>query len=179
MQRFHLLTLLPLVLLGAAPLTFGTPAPAGTQCKPGETVVYSCKFGKSVGSACMSATSLSYRFGPAGHPTIEIRSNADWSNVHLGGHYSNALAQDYVRFTSNGYAYVIHDSEAGSLSDVPGKRFSGIAVVHGKSDVANLECHGRPVRLESWSSRVFDRATAATHGRADLHDEDPRFDIYF
>ncbi len=180
-RGYPLLALLPLTLIGAAaaPPPGAVPARAGTQCLAGETVIYSCRFGKSVGSACMSAKSISYRFGPLGHPAIDIRSNAEWSNVHIGGDRGGALSQDSLRFTSNGYDYVIYDQEAGQYSDVPGKRFSGIHIAHGTSDVAQLECHGGAVRRPAWSTDVADRAAALTNGRADLTDADPRFDLFF
>ncbi|RYY28259.1 MAG: hypothetical protein EOP62_03405 [Sphingomonadales bacterium] len=179
-RRHPVLALLPLTLLGASPVPATAPAiPAGTQCKAGETVVYSCRFGKSVGSACMSAKSISYRFGPVGRPAIDIKSDADWSNIHIGGARGGALYQDSLRFTANGYDYVIFDQEAGQYSDVPGKRFSGILVAHGNSDVTQLECKGRAVRMEAWSVTVPERASAITDDRAKLTDEDPRFDRFF
>lgn len=183
--RYRIAALVAFALAGGAAIPVPAPAaslpftPAATQCKAGETVVYSCRFGKSVGSACMSAKAIHYRFGPLGRPTIDIGSNAGWSNIHTGGQYSHALAQDHVRFSASGYDYVIFTQEAGSLSDVPGKRFSGIYVMQGARDVARLECRGRPVGHDGWQSEVDDRAFAVTGRRAGLAEDDPRFDMYF
>jgi hypothetical protein len=179
-RRYRLLALLPLTLIGAAPAAAPLlPIPAGTQCLAGERVLYSCRFGKAVGSVCMSAKTVSYRFGPPGHPAIDIRNTADWSNIHVGSAYGGMISQQTVRFTSKGYDYIVYDSEGGQYSDIPGKRFSGIAVMHGKADVANLECHGGAIGREDWPGEVADRANAVLGKYGSVAEDDPRLDDYF
>jgi hypothetical protein len=128
----------------------------GTQCRAGETVLYSCRFGRAVGSACLGAPGIHYRFGPPGRPAIDIANDAQWSNVHIGfviggggGH------QTHIRFTAGRHHYIVFEGQAGQLTDIPGRRWSGIAVLagdDGRNIVATHECRSRPILAADWHS---------------------------
>jgi len=144
-MRTLLLTGLALTLAApaAVPVTAApSPTPA-SQCRAGETVVYTCGFGKSVGSVCSGGGKLHYRYGPAGKPDIAIASAPDWSNVRrkvvVGG---GGGSQPYLRFTRADYSYVVFWGTAGNLTERPGKLWSGIHVRRGDKDLATLSCRG-------------------------------------
>lgn len=138
-------------LLGAAgssarPLRAGRPAPAvaASHCAGGEQVVYSCHFGRRIGSVCLGGKVLHYRFGPPGHPTIDVASDPAWNNVRRSANRSRGgLNQDSLRFTNGLTHYVVHAGETGSLNENPGKPISGLVVLQGAAgerEVANLSC---------------------------------------
>lgn len=131
----------------ARPAQSGRAAPpAGSHCAAAERVVYSCAFGRKLGSVCLGGGALHYRFGPPGHPAIDVASDAKWSNVHLGANRSRGgLNQDSIRFTNGQTHYVVHAGETGSLNENPGKRISGLVVLQGAAgerEVASLTCRG-------------------------------------
>lgn len=117
---------------------------AASHCAGGERIVYSCHFGRRIGSVCLSGKVLHYRFGPPGHPAIDVASDAAWSNIHRGANRSQGgLNQNSIRFTNGQTHYVVHAGETGSLNENPGKRISGLVVLQGASgerEVANLSC---------------------------------------
>ena len=120
---------------------------APSHCAAGERVVYSCRFGAKLGSVCLGRSSLHYRFGPAGHPAMDLASTPDWGNIHLGGNRSQGgLNQDTIRFTLGTTHYVVHQDETGSLNENPGRASSGIEVLQGVSgerQLASLSCKAR------------------------------------
>lgn len=122
----------------------GPARPASTgHCRDGEAVVYSCRFGAKTGSVCLGTKSIHYRFGPPGRPEIDLASLPDWSNVHTLELYSQALAQKHVRISRGPISYVVYFGEAGQLSEVPGKRISGITVMRGTDRIlGELACPG-------------------------------------
>jgi hypothetical protein len=121
--------------------------PPASLCESGERVVYTCRFGKKLGSVCLGRNSLHYRFGPQGKPELHVASAPDWSNIHTGGNRSQAgLNQDYIRFTNGLTHYVVHVDETGSLNETPGRHSSGIEVLQGPSgerSLASLPCKSR------------------------------------
>lgn len=124
----------------AAPVTAAPGAPA-SQCRAGEAVVYTCTFGKSLGSVCSGGGKLHYRYGAPGKPDIAISSAPDWSNVSrkvvVGG---GGGSQPYLRFTRADYSYVVFWGTAGNLTVRPGRLWSGIHVRRGDKDLATLSC---------------------------------------
>ena len=130
----------------ARPARLAHPARA-SLCSGGEHVVYSCRFGTKLGSVCLGKTSLHYRFGPPGHPSINLASAPDWSNIHTGGNRSQGgLNQDSIRFTNGTTHYVVHSDETGALNENPGRSSSGIEVLQGASgerQLASLSCKAR------------------------------------
>ncbi|OYU33126.1 hypothetical protein [Novosphingobium sp. PASSN1] len=145
---------------------------AASHCAGGERVVYSCQFGRRIGSVCLGGKALHYRFGPPGHPAIDVASDAAWSNIHRGGNRSQGgLNQATIRFTNGTTHYVVHAGETGSLNENPGKRISGLVVLQGASgerEVANLSCraasgfNGQALdALDKAAPRGWDGAEAA------------------
>jgi hypothetical protein len=134
-----LLTCASTVLPAATPNTA-----AGSQCRPGERVVYECRVGEKLASVCLGANSIHYRFGSAAGPELDVSSAADWANIHIGGNRSQGgLNQDHIRFSSRDTHYVIHAGETGSLNENPGRRISGVAILKGSSaddEVASMDC---------------------------------------
>ena len=129
-------------------------------CTGGEQIVYSCQFGTRLGSVCLGRTSIHYRFskpgrfGKPGRLGLNLASTRDWSNVHVGANRSQGgLNQDSIRFTRAATHYVVHAGETGSLNESPGRRMSGIVVLEGGREVANLACKARnPFRAEALSA---------------------------
>lgn len=118
---------------------------AASLCAKGERVVYSCQFGRQLGSVCLGRSSVHYRFGwPGGGRGIDLASTPDWSNVHTGRNRSQGgLNQDSIRFTRGTTHYVVHAGETGSLNENPGRQFSGIVVLEGaggEKELASLAC---------------------------------------
>lgn len=159
------------------------PAPrAANMCKGGETVLYTCQFGRSVGSVCGGEDEVHYRFGLPGSPAVDVGNAEDWHNIHLGtvtgqgGGY-----QDHVRFTTGLIHYTVFAGQNGSLADQPGHAYSGIAVSQGKrgeTQLAALECKGGATIAADWTGKV--RAKVPTQYGEQLDEEaDGPFDAWF
>ena len=144
----------------------GTPAPgrAGTQCRPAETVLYSCRFGRAVGSVCAADGRIHYRYGPRGRPEIEVASEDDWRNIHVGyvvgqggGH------QSHVRFSTGDRHYIVYEGKNGAFADSPGLRHSGIYVGAGPDGRRQLAYHycRRPAAESSWPQALEEHAPPA------------------
>lgn len=109
---------------------------------------------------------------------MDVANSGSWDNVHTGtivgqggGH------QTHVRLTAGAYDYVLFEGQAGRLSDVAGRVYSGIAVLRDGKDVATLYCPGRAVRPWDWTQRMLSRVPAAARERV-VRDEE-RFDEWF
>ena len=153
-------------LTGSVLAAPGRGAPnAGSHCRNGEAVVYSCRFGAKTGSVCLGANSIHYRFGPLGRPEIDLASAPDWSNVHPLELYSQSLAQKHVRMNRGPISYVVYFGEAGRLSDVPGRRISGITVMRGTDRIlGELACPGAGRFSPDAYARIGDAAPAGWEG---------------
>jgi hypothetical protein len=120
----------------------GSEAPV---CRRGERVIYACDFGDRQVAVCAAEDRLSYRFGDARRTDLEIDSRPGHVRAHVGGVTGGGGGrQDYIRFSNNGYQYIVHSMIAGSLTDIPDKRISGVTVVHGETGhsliVRTLDC---------------------------------------
>ena len=144
-----------------------------THCHADERPIYSCRFGARIGSLCLGENTLSYRYGPLRRPEIDLRSGPDWSNVRFGQRHSQAFSQIHVRLARGPYSYVVHFGEAGRLSEVPGKRISGIAVLKDKQTIADLACRGSALVDPAPLLRIHEAAPIGWEG------EDEAFDYYF
>lgn len=114
-------------------------------CRRGERVIYACDFGPRRVAVCATEDRLSYRFGDARRTDLEIDSGPGRVRAHVGGATGGGGGrQEHIRFSNNGYQYVVHSMVAGSLTDVPGKRISGVTVVRGETGaspiVRSLDC---------------------------------------
>ncbi|WP_423604081.1 hypothetical protein [Sphingomonas sp. MS122] len=178
-MRTFLLAGLSLVLAApaAAPLTAAPAAPA-SQCRAGEKTVYSCRFGKALGSVCAGRGTVSYRFGPAGRPQIDIASDRDWGNVRRGGVVGGGGgSQEYLRFTRGDHHYLVFWGVAGQYTDIPGKHWSGIHVSRSGKDLATLSCKSNAWPAEDW--RQLLRASLPRHLEEVPEDTDPQFQAWY
>lgn len=165
-----------------APVAAG-PAPAPVSlCARGETVAYSCNFGRSIGSVCAGQGRVHYRFGLPGSPAMDLANADDWSNVHVGSVVGQGGGlQEHVRFSAGQIHYTVFAGVEGSLADHPGRTYSGIAVSQGKSgehSLATLTCKGGAVIAGDWVGMV--RAAAPAPVQESLEEErDGPFDAWF
>ncbi len=163
------------MVLAAAPASSGPLAPAaaapagrqvaGTQCRADETVLYSCRFGRNVGSVCAARGRLHYRYGPPAQPEIELASTDDWRNVHAGGVVGQGGGhQSHVRFSVGQFHYIVFEGVNGSLAETPGQRHSGIYVgagPDGREQLAYHQCRRRPVLAGGWPETLEAHAPPA------------------
>ena len=172
-----LLLTAPLVPPGHAEPAPITPA---SQCRTGEQVIYSCRFGATarptLGSLCGAGGAIHYRFGPAGKPAIDLASKPDWSNIHTGRVRGQGAGgyQEHVRFTHGVTDYIVFRGQDGELASHPGRTYSGIAVQG--AGAATLTCRGGARIAGSMIEQV-----AALAPPAALLDETPGgpFDAWF
>jgi hypothetical protein len=163
---------------GAGSSSAQPPRRAVSHCTAGETALYSCRFGRKHGSVCVAPGRVAYRFGPLGKPEIEIASAPDWSNVRIGGVVGGGGGyQKHLRFTADGYDYVVYDGIAGRYTEAPGKRWHGIIVQQGDSELANLACRRATVLSERGVDEASDWAPEAV--KETLADDDGRFEAWF
>lgn len=170
--RALLLAGLSLVLAApaVAPLTAApSPTPA-SQCRAGEKIVYTCGFGKSVGSICSNSGKLHYRYGPLSKPAIDIASDPKWSNVRRGFIVGGGGgSQRHLRFTRGVHSYVVFWGVGGQYTQVPGKIWSGIHVSEGKTDLATLRCKRAASPSDDWEDLAYDAP----------EEDDPQFEMWF
>lgn len=126
----------------------GAEAPA---CRRAERVIYACDFGDRRVAVCATDNRLSYRFGNARRTDLEIDSRPGHVRAYTGGVVGGGGRQEHIRFSNNGYQYIVHSMIAGSLTDVPNKRISGVTVVRGETGaspiVRSLDCpHAGPAQ---------------------------------
>lgn len=112
------------------------------HCRAGETVVYSCRFGRATGSVCVVPGRISYRFGPLGEaPELDITSTPGWDNVHIGKITGGGGGfQNHLRFSARGHDYIVFEAVNGSLTISPGHRRSGISVWRGETEFPPRAC---------------------------------------
>lgn len=162
--------LFALVAPAAAPVTAAPPPAPASQCRAGEKIVYTCGFGKSVGSICANGGRLHYRYGPAGRPAIDIASTRDWSNVRRGFIVGGGGgSQRHLRFTRGDHSYVVFWGVAGQYTQSPGSTWSGIHVTEGKTDLATLRCKRAAWPSDDWEDLASDAP----------EEEDPQFEAWF
>jgi len=185
MNRAAASSLFLAVLAGsAAPAPLGAvPAPApASMCQAGEQVAYSCRFGKSVGSVCVGRGAVHYRFGLPGSPAMDVANAEDWHNVHLGSVRGQGDGwQEHVRFSAGQIHYTVFSGQDGSLSDHPGRTYSGIAVSQGKlgeHSLATLDCKGGAVMAEDWTGLIAAAAPEQLSGNLQEETDGP-FDAWF
>lgn len=139
-----------LALLGAAAAT-GPSAEAaadartrvaGTHCRSGERVAYSCAFGKKVVSVCItSGRQAAYRYGPLGKPEIGVISTGRDGKAHRNEvMLSGGGNQQHLRFSNGGVEYLVYSGITGPGFDPPNVRSSGLAVLRGAEEISNRMC---------------------------------------
>jgi hypothetical protein len=114
---------------------------AGTHCAEGEAVVFSCAIEGKTASVCVGPTTVNYRYGPLGAPELQIASTGVDGRTHVSDLFgAGGGRQSAVRFSSDGYNYIVRAMVAGQLTDVPGEAFAGITVLRGDTTVSSSEC---------------------------------------
>lgn len=162
--------LLALVAPAPAPVIPAPPPVPASQCRAGEKIVYTCSFGKSVGSICANGGKLHYRYGPAGRPQIDIASAADWGNVRRGFIVGGGGgSQQHLRFTRSGHSYVVFWGVAGQYTQSPGTTWSGIHVSEGTTDLATMRCKRAAWPSDDWEDLARDAP----------EEDDPQFEAWF
>lgn len=130
----------------ALSLALATASTGGsTFCKPSETPVFSCELGRKQVSVCARDRLLTYRYGmPGKAPEMQISSDGKDGRVHsdavVGG---GGGQQTSLRFTNGNTHYIIFSGYAGSLTDRPGKQWSGLDVLDGTASTSNRQCSGK------------------------------------
>ena len=114
-------------------------------CRRGERRIYACSFGDRQVAVCATDRRLSYRFGTSRRTDLEIDSRPGHVRAYVGGVVGGGGgSQSHIRFTNNGYQYVVHSMEQGRMMDHPGRRSSGVTVMHGETEAApvvrSLDC---------------------------------------
>ena len=157
------------------------PPPVISHCLRGETILYSGRFTRAVGSVCLAGDRVHYRYGPAGHPEIDVVSSEDWSNVHYGwirgggGGY-----QHHVRFTVGTQNYVIFEGAYGNLTAFPGRRFSGLYVGPNNREGTAIDPRGRPFVATLWIDTLLRHAPRSRiEGEPMLEVQDGPWDGWF
>ncbi|HKX88091.1 MAG TPA: hypothetical protein VJM13_02690 [Sphingopyxis sp.] len=178
--RFAAVAIAAGLVAGSSPVAMTAPAAAGL-CRAGETPVYSCRFGRKIGSVCGGAKSVTYRFGSAAKTEMEIASKPNWSNVRLGfvtgqqgGH------QSHIRFTRGDTHYIVFEGANGQAAINPGHSYSGIAIVAGADggkELGRLDC-GNGQDASAMAEAVRNRAPAMLRERLDETTDGP-FDGWF
>lgn len=152
--------------------------PVSTHCKTGERPLYSCRFGSSVGSVCGAPGAVHYRYGPPGHPTLDIANDARWSNIREGGVVGGGGGrQIHLRFANGAYSYVVFWGYAGSLTEEPGKQWSGIAVTRKDGFEKVLTCPGHALVADDPVEQLYRFAPERLRG--ELEDKDGDFDAWY
>jgi len=129
---------------------------AGTHCRPGERVAYSCNFGRKAVSVCLGANTATYRYGPLGKPEMSLTSNGRDGRLHrelVTG--AGGGTQVHFRFSNAGHEYIVYVGVQGALHSHPGDRWSGLVVMRGDEQVSSQDCP-RNGLLQQWTHRESD-----------------------
>lgn len=162
------------VVAGAVGVGSGADAaddrkPVPSHCTGAERVLYSCAFARGVGSLCGGTDSVHYRFGPRGKPQIDLPSLPDWSNVHTGDVRGQGNGyQRHVRISRGRFHYLVYEGVNGELTEVAGRRYSGIEVLDGEATVASLHCPHRAVSAFGDALLAERAASEAADGPFDM-----------
>jgi hypothetical protein len=178
------------VLLAALAVSFTSvggqaaskPGSAASLCRADEAVVYSCRFGRKLGSVCAGNGQAHYRFGKPGEPEVEIASAPDWSNVRIGmvtGQQGGS--QHHIRFTQGDSHYIVFHGVDGQLADRPGRTYSGVVQVlgpEGEWEGNSWDCKRRAAIHPDFEDTVAALAPEALRGSL-IETEGSAFDGWF
>ncbi|WP_447762371.1 hypothetical protein [Sphingopyxis panaciterrae] len=148
-----------IVSLALALATASTGTSGNSFCKPPESPIFSCDLGKKRVSVCAGNRLVTYRYGTIGKaaPEMQISSNGKDGRVHsdfvVGG---GGGQQASLRFSNGDTHYIVFSGYTGSLTDSPGKQWSGLDVLNGTTSVRNRQCGaGKLLPLASSSIPAF------------------------
>jgi hypothetical protein len=120
---------------------------ASTQCKAGETIVFSCSTGSRILSVCASpdvsakAGYMQYRYGVKGKPEL-IYPETLAPPVHLftpGQLSFSGGGGAYLQFKKGAFTYTVFDA-IGNWGESGKGTAQGVAVSSAGKEVANLPC---------------------------------------
>ncbi len=111
------------------------PAAAGAAC-PGQ-VLLSCPIGKKQLDLCLTATSLTYSFGPRGAPELALTTPIAQAAYQPWPGVGSAI-WDAVTFTNNGTGYEVWTSI--DRNDPNATWQGGVNVLKGEALQAQLTC---------------------------------------
>jgi hypothetical protein len=157
-------------VIAAAPQASAAPPEPRTHCKAGETVVYTCPYGLQTASVCAAPGVLIYRYGQIGAPRVEAVGDGAGGPARLatitGGGGGRQVS---LRFARQGRTYVVYSAAYGSLTEVPGRRESGVVVLrdHQVSSTYTCPVRGPQQRME------------LPAGAAVRPETDPEFEAWF
>jgi hypothetical protein len=130
----------------AALLAATSPTYAASQCGASERVIFSCETGAKVVSVCASGElsagvgSLSYRFGPPGHPEITYPTGP-WRAVTRSGEWTfSGGGGAYLAFRREAFRYIVYTAIGRGWGEK-----AGIAVEQNGKLLTNQPCRGKPV----------------------------------
>lgn len=117
-------------------------ADAGPRCAVGERPVYICAFKQKTVSVCATNRTVTYRYGAAGKTDLTIVSDGADGKTHATSIRGPGRGgfQTSMRFSNNGYEYIVYSAIGGSETAVPGRHWSGLVVMKGGDQVSNQEC---------------------------------------
>lgn len=111
-------------------LADGAGAAEVPACRAGERPIYACDFGDRRLAVCATDDRIAYRYGDAHKTDLEIVSREGAVRAYQGGVVGGGGGQQtHLRFTNNGWDYIVHSAAAGSLTETPGLRWSGVVVM--------------------------------------------------
>lgn len=121
------------------------PSVAEASCGRSERTIYSCLLKKATVAICATPTAVTYRFGGPGAGALQIHSSGSDGAAHLGTLRGPGRGGEQIslRFSNNGYDYIVYSAVGGTLTTAPGKQWSGLVVMQGPNELSNLHC---PVR---------------------------------
>ena len=120
-------------------------AEAGPRCAPGERPVYACAFKEKAVSVCATNRVVTYRYGASGKIDLKITSNGSDGHAHLGTARGpgGGGEQTSLRFSNDGYEYIVYSAIGGTGTDVAGRHWSGLVVMKGGQEISSVQCPAR------------------------------------
>jgi len=127
--------------VGAAPPPSSKKPPV-SLCRASEQVLFDCQMDERIASVCRTGQAITFRFSSPENRSIQITSNGRDGRTHQfyirgGGHggFSRGL-----RFSQDGVEFIPFFGRAGELTDVPGKRSSGLEIQKKHISLATHRC---------------------------------------
>ncbi|USQ96996.1 hypothetical protein [Caulobacter sp. RL271] len=126
----------------AHPVRYDRAADGAPRCAAGERRVYSCAFKQKTVSVCATDRTVTYRYGAANKTDLTIVSDGADGKAHATSIRGPGRGgfQTSLRFSNQGYEYIVYSAIGGADTEVAGRRWSGLVVMKGGDQVSNQEC---------------------------------------
>jgi hypothetical protein len=135
-----------MVVAGLFAATSAAHAASPSQCGSSEKVMFSCSTGAKVVSVCATGDlssevgSLTYRFGPLGHPEMTYPPSA-WRDVTRSGTWAfSGGGGAWLAFHRDAFRYIVYTAIGRGWGEK-----SGVAVEQNGKLIANQPCRDKPV----------------------------------